>query len=177
MEEEMLEKLESLEPELRNQAELFFTRQSLLDNVYDLVRRKYAMQITHFGSPNSKVIFFVDFENTNDDVLMLMKAFFDQNKLDFYSSIFVNVNKTDNKAMNEKIILKELEIIRPKRVVCLGDFDIKIPDTISYKSISNKDLKNIIDKRTHKKEIDQKVFKDSVDKLIKVISFAFFKSK
>lgn len=112
-------KLNNLEPSDKALANDYFTKAAILDKLFGVVRGKFEFK-NPFGNFNSKVIVVLDYNKLDDKVIKLIKKFYEINGQDFNNIYVTPYHKTMNEQINNKLLCKELEIIKPDRVLGLG---------------------------------------------------------
>lgn len=168
------EKLSSLNDFDKRVSLNYFVKQSTITNMFEMIRKKAPLRLNPFGNYNAKVSIIVDFNKTNDRALDLLKKFYNANKVDFYSLYITPFNKTDNKAINKKLIEKEHEIIKPTRTVILGDFDVDLKQDVF--KLSKKELDIIllcIDNKDIRANHEEE-FQRARSKFLEAIQFALY---
>lgn len=152
----------------------YFVKQDTITKMFEMIRSKAPFYLNPFGNYNAKVSVIVDFNKTNDRAIELVKKFYVANKADFYSLYVTPYNKTHNNAINKKLVEKEHEIIRPKRTIILGDYDVDIKQDVY--SVSQKDMNMIllcIDNKDIRAEHEEE-FQESKTKFLEAIQFALY---
>ena len=103
----------------------FFSNEEIINNMLDVVRKKYDITKESFGDFAPEVIYIYDFEKTSDYGFKLIKEFYEVNNRSIYNGVYVtSYNKTNNKALNDNILKKEISILKPERVINISDFKI-----------------------------------------------------
>lgn len=144
--EKFLEKLDLIDENNKKISFNYFTKQEAITELYEIVMAKFKLNgCGHFGNYNAKVMFIVDFKNTNDKAIEIIKKFYEDNNANFYSLYITGINKFNNEKINIQVLNKEISIIKPSRIVILGS-NIKLNlDEKSYLSITYDELNTIID--------------------------------
>lgn len=119
MDDKMKEKLNSINEEEKVAAEQYFTKRHAIESLFDVIRNKFKFK-EPFGNYNSKVIIVVDFDKMDDKIIKLIKRFYEINAKDFFDIYITPYNKTGHKAIDDKLLEKEVEFIKPDRIINLG---------------------------------------------------------
>lgn len=106
----------------------YFKRSKAVDSLF--VKIGSHLKRRSFGNPNAKVIFVLDFEKTDEKALSLIQVYFNKNDMSPYNAYFTQINKTDNEALNKKILEKEIEIIDPHRIVIISEDDLQLSGNV-----------------------------------------------
>lgn len=116
---EYTEKIESLNEQDRILAKEYFTKAEMLEKLFGVVRSKFDFK-NPFGNFNSHVVVVFDYNKLDDKIIKLIKKFYELNGQEFLDIYITPYHKTTNDAINNKLLIKELEIMRPDRVISLG---------------------------------------------------------
>lgn len=168
-----MNKLDTMEQSEKTACYNYFTKRDAVKRVLDVLREKKVLKRSPFGNANGKVLFVVDFDKTNDPCIEIIKKYYEINNLDIYSSYFTQFNKTDSAKLNFGVLKKELEIIKPQRVIFITD--IEMPNIEGSVSIPRRELEEILkygkikDSATDEQKIAVARYKK---KLHKVMEFA-----
>lgn len=119
MDNKMQEKLNSINEEERIAAEQYFTKRQAIESLFDVIRNKFKFK-EPFGNYNSKVIIVVDFNKMDDKIIKLIKRFYEINSKEFFDIYLTPYDKTGHKAIDDKLLEKEIEFIKPDRIISLG---------------------------------------------------------
>lgn len=112
-------KLNNLNEQNKNLANNYFTKSEMLDKLFGVVRSKFEFK-NSFGNFNSNVVVVFDYDKLDDRIIKLIKKFYELNGQEFNNIYLTPYHKTINDAINTKLLSKELEIIKPDRVISLG---------------------------------------------------------
>jgi hypothetical protein len=112
-------KLNNLSEDNKNLASNYFTKAEMLEKLFGVVRSKFEFK-SPFGNFNSKVVVVFDYDKLDGNIIKLIKKFYELNGQDFNNIYLTPYHKTINDAINAKLLSKELEIIKPDRVISLG---------------------------------------------------------
>lgn len=127
----------------------YFIKKGFLETLYSQVRDK--VKVEPFGNANSKIMFAVDFESSSDNIISLIKVYFERNGVTTYNAYFTQVNKSGSEKLDEVVLAKEIEIIQPNRIVIISDkeFDF-VPNTVKAHYLS----KTKMDRLCNRKELN-----------------------
>lgn len=145
----------------------YFTKFEAYTKLLEIVVDKKPLVRNSFGNYSSKVVFVVEFDNTNDPIIDLIKKYYNSNNRNFYSIYITPLSKFEDNVLDIKILSKELEIIKPKKIISLG---IDIPK--SNKSLSKSDLYEILQYLKDKSNKDTENFKIAKNNLLDCMNFA-----
>lgn len=169
------EKLNTLTNEEKKKFEIYSKKQTLINMLYDKVFKKIKSEFFPFGNCNSNVLYVIDFKSTNDEFMEIIKQFYKNNNLDFYSCYYTSYNKTPKKELNDIILNKEIEIIKPNKIIFFGVDDYKYNGKINNMRALLDDM-NIILKgykdEEYKKE-NKELYQKTRAKIINIFKFAF----
>lgn len=145
----------------------YFTKFEAITKLFEIVLSKKCIIRNSFGNYNAKVVIVVNFDNTNDPIIDLIKKYYDKNNRNFYSLYITPLAKFEDESIDMKILLKELEIIKPKKIISFG---INLPQ--SSISLSENDLNEIKKYLKDKSNENTISFKNAKVNLINCIRFA-----
>lgn len=137
-----MNKLDTLEQAEKSACNNYFTKRDAIKRVLDVLREKRVLKRSPFGNANGKVLFVVDFDKTSDPCIATIKKYYEINNLDIYSSYFTQFNKTDSAKLNFGVLKKELEIIKPHRVIFITD--VEMPPIEGSVSMPRRELEEIL---------------------------------
>lgn len=154
----------------------YFLKRESIDNLFDILRSKDMLKRESFGNVNAKIMFVIDFDKTNDKCIDIIKKYYKVNNIDFYSSYFTSLDKTNNMKINKNLLIKELGILKPNRLILITDENLDfIANDLKYITMKRSDLdfflnfSSIKDTATETQNIKRK---ECLDKLNKVMEFA-----
>lgn len=145
----------------------YFRKFELYSKLLEIVLSKKSIIRNSFGNYNAKIVYIVEFDNTNDPIIDLLKKYYSKNNRNFYSLYITPLSKFEDKELDMKILTKELEIIKPKKIIAFG---IDYPKASMV--LSNDDLKEIKKYLDDKSNKDTVEFKKAKDNIINCINFA-----
>lgn len=104
----------------------YFTNGEIIQKIFDVVRRHFVLNDSLFGNYASHTMIIINSSKANI-IVEKIKDFYDENNEDFYDIYLTTYEKTVNKQINETLLQKEVQIIKPSKVLYLGfDFDYPI---------------------------------------------------
>lgn len=128
------DKLETLQGGDKEFTDRYFKKTRAMDTLFQTVRK--GMKCNNgIGNFDSDVVCVVDFGSLNDKIIKVIKKFFEVNKQEFHNIYVTGYHKTISDKVNDKILAKELEIIKPKRVAVIGFDNITVDDSIDFMSM------------------------------------------
>lgn len=145
----------------------YFNKFEAVTKLLEIVLSKKAIVRNSFGNYNAKVVIVVDFNNTSDPIINLLKNYYEKNNRNFYSLYITPIAKFEDETIDMKILLKELEIIKPRKIICLG-MELKQASI----SLSEEDLNEIKKYLENKSNKGTTEFKNARTNLVNCIQFA-----
>lgn len=145
----------------------YFNKFEAVTNLLEIVLSKKKIIRNGFGNYNAKVVIVVEFNNTSDPIIDLIKKYYSKNNRNFYSIYITPLSKFEDKVIDMKVLMKELQLINPKRIISLG---IDLPNASS--SLSIEDLNEIKQYLKDKSNETTTRFENARDNLVKCITFA-----
>lgn len=168
-----MNKLDTLDKTEKAICNNYFTKKEAIDKVLDVLRNNNLIKKSPFGNSNAKIFFVIDFDKTNDRCIELIKKYYEANKLDIYSSYFTPFSKTDNAKINFSVLSKELEILKPTRVLFITDN--VMPEMEGSVSMLRSELETLLNYGKIKSELNEEQESERVrclNKLHKLMEFA-----
>lgn len=145
----------------------YFTKFEDYTKLLEIVLEKKPLIRNSFGNYNAKTVFVVEFDNTNDPIIDLIKKYYNKNNRNFYSIYITPLSKFEDNVFDMKILTKELEIIKPKKIISLG-----VELQKASKSLSKDDLDAIKLYLKDKSNENTSNFEIAKNNLINCIAFA-----
>lgn len=147
---ELDRKMNELDKENADIAKKYFSNGTVLQQMFDVVRKKLEIS-EPMGNYDSDIMIFIDDDlSLNNEVINMIKKFYDVNNKNMYDVYITSVHKTSNDKINSALAQKEIQILKPKRIIYLGvepsnknsHFISKVELDIFKKSIGHADLIN-----------------------------------
>ncbi len=162
-------KLNNLSENNKALASNYFTKAEMLEKLFGVVRSKFEFK-SPFGNFNSKVVVVLDYDKLDDKAIKLIKKFYELNGQEFNNIYLTPYHKTMNDAINAKLLSKELEIIKPDRVISLGhDIQSLCSESLSMSESDFKFYCECLNDKSKMKSNEYGVVKSSFTSMMKFI--------
>lgn len=169
--DKFIEKLNTLDEYDKKLTYNYFTKFEAINNLFEIVLKKKKMIRGSFGNYNAKTVFVVNYDNTNDKIISLIKKYYEINNADFYSIYITSIDKFCDRKLDLTLLSKEIQIINPNRVIVLGD-DIDIPNGMSFSKDKLEELLLCLDDKERKE--NSKIFNTVKDEFTNCIKYALY---
>lgn len=129
-------------------AKKYFTNGDILQKIFDVVRKNFDI-IEPMGNYDSDIVILINDDlSLNNNVIKIIKKFYDVNNRNMYDTYITSYSKTSNDKINTTLVQKEISILKPRRVIYLGmnslngdnHFLNKVEFDLFKSSIGNADL-------------------------------------
>lgn len=161
------EKISSLDNSNKILSMNYFNKFDSYTNLLNIVLSKKNIVRNSFGNYNAKIVYIVEFDNTNDPIIDLLKKYYSKNNRNFYSVYLTPLSKFENRELDMKILIKELEIIKPRKIISLGVDFPKASKTLSEDDL--KEIKKYLEDKSNKNTIE---FEKAKNNITDCINFA-----
>ena len=166
-----IDKLDTLEEHDKKLTYNYFTKFEAINNLFDIVLKKKKMVRGSFGNYNAKTAFIVNFDNTNDEIINLIKRYYEANSADFYSLYITSIDKFNDTKVDLKILTKEMQIINPNRIIVIGS-DVEMSNSVNFSKESLDEL--ILCLKDKERKDNSKLFPTIRDEFINCIKYALY---
>lgn len=155
----------------------YFSKELIINKMLDVVRLKYETVAVPFGNFNSDSVIIVNFDTINDKVLSLINKYYSVNskkiEKNFFSFYYTQLNKTPSDKINRMFLFKELEAIKPKRIIFLGveplDF---IDNSIEVKHLTKEKLETFLKYQNAEESKDNEQYELAKKEFVDCLNYA-----
>lgn len=104
----------------------YFANGEIIEKIFDAVRKNFMLNDSLFSNYASDTMIIINCSTDMTEILTeKIQEFYDDNNEDFYDIYLTIYAKTINEKINQTLLQKEIEIIKPSKVLYLG-FDYPI---------------------------------------------------
>lgn len=164
--DKFLDRVDNLDDNSKKLTYNYFTKFEAITNLLEIVLKKKKLIRGSFGNFNAKTVFIVNYDNTNDKIIEIIKKYYDANNADFYSLYVTSIDKFNDKELDLKILDKELKIINPNKIIVIGS-DISFENSVSFNKLDELLRFLNLDEKERKNNNEFCIIRDEFDKCIK----------
>jgi len=168
--EEKLKSLHIVNKKIKNR---YFANGEIIQKIFDAVRKNFILKDSLFGNYAADTIIAI---NLNESKLSIIeeriKEFYDRNGADFYDIYLTLYEKTNDDRINKTLLQKEIEIIKPRKIIYLGfDYNCSGP------TLSEKELEILVSGISDFNKNDTPEYKYVNDKFKLLMEYAALENK
>ncbi|WP_459482588.1 hypothetical protein [Clostridium saccharoperbutylacetonicum] len=150
----------------------YFANGEIIQKIFDVVRKNFILKDSLFGNYAADTIIAI---NLNESKLSIIeervKEFYDRNGADFYDIYLTLYEKTNDDMINNKLLEKEIQIIKPRKIIYLGF------DNCSGPALSEKELEILVSGISDFNKKDTPEYKYVNDKFKLLMEYAALENK
>ncbi len=138
------EKLNFLNIASKEIKDRYFTNGEIIQKIFDVVRKNFVLNDSLFGNYAADTMIAINFTGPKLNIIEdKIKEFYEKRDADFYEIYLTLYEKTNEDRINKTLLQKEIQIIKPGKIVYLG-FDYNC----SGYTLSKEELELLISDKT-----------------------------